>query len=195
MKIHSSKYLLLLLAILAIGIPFVIQFEPFFYPSDLSQIWQINIKLEDPVYDLRLSVIFLGIVITLVAFFEMLMTNFQTEDTLIKYQNTVIFIIIFNIGWKNYPYWANGFFYFYPGYLYDPEALLPMTILGEFWHLPILMVDLIGWVLIPVIIYQLIKKYIKNKDYAIKAGSLIALCSLLIYVMLMNPGYYTWYFD
>lgn len=129
--------LLFILTLLMVNIPQIGQYEPFFKPSiETPGIWLIDIT-KDPHYSFRLDVMLISFLVTIIAAGLAFYSFIVRKDHPISLLDFTLFLLIFSIGWRAYPYWVNGLQYVQPEMVYDPKALLPMTIFGELWRFPV----------------------------------------------------------
>ena len=124
--------------VLIIGIPFANRYIPYTNTfSRFTDVWEIDPKM-DPHYSYRYYCILFGFILTGVSLLITLASFFylkQNADSILL--NISLFLLIVAIGFKNYPYWANGLWHVYGtgsmSSAYDPKALLPETAFGNWW--------------------------------------------------------------
>ncbi len=103
-------------------------------------------------------------------------------------------MLVFSLGFKNYPYWANGLSYAkHVGEGgYDPKAMLPMVRFGEAWRSIVAIFYLISFILIATIIVRLFTLFIKGKGNPWREWQQLVVLILLILSFFITPNYLSW---
>jgi hypothetical protein len=194
-----TKILLVISLLLLATVPFTILFLPstWSFPPE-NNTWN-TIPSSDPDFWYRFIIIFTGLSLTvlalLISVIGLFIKNTNASSKLLYFS---IFVFVFYIGWISLPYWTNGLYQVFSkgtSSMFDPKALLPMTIIGEFWRLPILL-------LYPFILLYLVFSFIRFIIVVIRRDKpginniLILIFSLLTMgVQFLLPGYFYWLLD
>jgi len=150
-------------------------------------------------YLFRFSTIFSGLLLALISIFIFITCLFFKKHTATnKLLNLSIFVFVFVVGWISLPYWTNGLYRIFAAAVssaYDPKTLIPMTLIGEIWRIPVL-------VLYPVILCYLLFSFIRFIVVIIRKRKpgwenvLILLYNLLIIAAyFFTPHYFYWLLD
>lgn len=146
----------------------------------------------------RAQFIHAGLALTVISFAIFIVSLFikgsAKKDKLLNY---FLFLLIFLVAWKSYPFWANGLHHVFSNgttSMYDPKDLLPYTEIGSLWALPVLLFHVLILLIIPVPIMLWILDIKKNgfgkKEYFI-IGSLV----LITLTFFTTPHYMYWFMD
>jgi len=147
-------------------------------------------------YMLRFSIIFTGLLITIIALIITIISLFfKQHKAADKLANLSMLVFIFVAGWIALPYWVNGLYVVFvhgTSSAFEPQYLLPMSIIGEIWRIPVL-------VLYPLILIYLVFSFIRFvvmviKYYRPKAKNLLILLFniLIIVAWFFVPHYFYW---
>ncbi len=150
-------------------------------------------------YLLRFSVIFLGLLLTVASLLVTVISVFFHKHSAIhKLANLSIFMFVFVSGWIALPYWTNGLYFVFSAGLssaFDPKELLPMTLIGEFWRIPVL-------IFYPVIVLYMIFSLIRFIVIVIKKKKfepinilILTYNILVIAAYFFTPHYFYWLLD
>ena len=190
----ERRRIIFILAGLIVGIPLANlcrPFRPFAF-------WEENIS-EEPFFIFRFIVSFVGILLTLYSFVLLCKSLSRPSTNTIKMRafEILLFILVFEIGWKHYPYWANGLSYIgCGGGTYDPKGLVPMAYIGEFWRIPIMLFYPIELILIPTTFVILIVTSIKSKKIdLITLLGIVIIATTIALNYFINTDYWAWLMD
>jgi len=148
---------------------------------------------------LRFSMIFFGLILTVIAAIISLTSLFFSKHTAgDKLANLSILVFVFVIGWMGLPYWANGLYYVFSSgttSLYDPKALLPMTLMGEIWRIPVLVFYpvILAYLLFSLIRFMVI--VFRRKNPGIINVMILIYNLLIIVTFFFVPHYFYWLLD
>ncbi|HOH84632.1 MAG TPA: hypothetical protein PLI16_08470, partial [Bacteroidales bacterium] len=115
-----------------------------------------------------------------------------------KLANLSMFVFVFVVGWMAIPYWTNGLYHVFccgTSSLFDPKSLLPMTIIGEAWRIPILVLYplFMGYLLFSLI--RFIVLVVRRKNPGIINVVILLFNLLIIAVFFFVPHYFYWLLD
>lgn len=103
------------------------------------------------------------------------------------------------IGWKSYPYWVNGVHRAsYETVVtsgLDPKALIPMSWIGDFWRLGVLLfypVALVGTIVLLVATCRAVSK---ESPGVLWVGVTVVLLMITLITFVASPNYFTWLMD
>ena len=135
---NLSKLVLICIVLIS-GLPFILFFDT---PFSFSSISSLHDTSRDPYYYLRYTIITAGFILALLSTF-LLVSNLLQESVHLneKYKAIVFWLIIFHLGWKDYPFWVNGLHHVNAsGGDYDPKLLLPITsFYGSCWYFGVIL--------------------------------------------------------
>jgi hypothetical protein len=107
-------------------------------------------------------------------------------------------VCAFALGWKSFPYWANGVFAAYVGaapvWDFDPKRLPPMTWIGDLWRVAVVLSYPFCVGFVPVLVLGSLQLLRSPETRARGAAS----CGMLVLVVLCfacSPGYMKWLMD
>jgi len=197
MKISTRTLLVISVVTLLLVIPANI-FQPISLATSTANPWQV-MPATYPGHLLRFSIIFSGLLITLISLIVLISSIFFTKHTASdKLANLSLFVFVFVLGWMAIPYWTNGLYHVFccgTSSSFDPKSLLPMTLIGEVWRIPILF-------LYPLILLYLIFSFIRIIVVVIRKKNLgtnellILISSILVIVTAyFTPHYFYWLLD
>ena len=132
-----------------------------------------------------------GFIILLYSVFK---KNYLRKDKLLNY---FLFVLIFAIAWKNYPYWANGLHHVFSNgtsSMYDPKDILPYSEIGIIWSASVLMYHILIWIIIPFPVVLWILD-IKNNGFTLKDYLIIVVLLLIAASFYITPNYMYWFLD
>ena len=194
-----TKILLVISLLVLALLPFANLFPPYLlsFPPG-TDAWNIN-PANDTDYLYRFIIMAAGMGLTILALLLAITGLFiRNTSAANKFLNINIFVFVFYLGWMSLPYWTNGLYQvFHHGTtsLFDPKAMLPMTLVGEIWRLPILL-------LFPLILLYLLFSLIRFIIVVIRREKpginniLILIYSLLtLGIQFLLPGYFYWLLD
>ncbi|CAA9546307.1 MAG: hypothetical protein AVDCRST_MAG88-433 [uncultured Thermomicrobiales bacterium] len=105
----------------------------------------------DPLYPLRAGLVALGLLAPVVGLggtLAAIATRRRDPARVILQASLTVFAGA--LGWRCYPYWANGVFSAYAGRApvtdFDPKALIPATWIGNAWIAGVLLLYPLAWV-------------------------------------------------
>ena len=180
-----SLGLLLLLVALA---PFAMSLPP--YPAYSST---------DSLQPRRVALVLVGLMAAVVAFVEsVVMARHSRRDFIALASFAAVFIACAVVGWRSYPYWATGVYQVgigtFPPMGQDPKRLIPMTWIGDFWRLPVLMLYLLCYIAVPTLSVAAIFALWRRR---FEAGIITAVCIgiILVFMLGFSPDYVTWLMD
>jgi len=178
-----SLGLLLLLVALT---PYAMRFPAFdFYAADA-----LSLK--------RTLLIIFGLLAALISFSEFIFFLIRYHEIFTTTACAAASLACAVIGWRSYPYWATGVYQVRIGAhsfgLQDPKDLAPMTWIGEFWRLPVLLLYLVCYVAVPLLLVISVIA-IRRRRYGL--GITIGLCMAIVLVFMVgfSPGYIDWIMD
>lgn len=186
--------------ILAAGIPFAGRYLPNTLTLDsMNAVISGNIA-NDPHYAFRVVMISLGMLLSVISLTLAVISLFRKDVTVgQRLLMLVLSLIIFNIGWRLYPFYANGLMQIFgdgrTSSGFDPKDLYPCNTFEMIWPLVVMLFYLFMILIIPVlIIIHLIIAYLKR--VAGKTELLIIIVYLLNYAFIwLTPQYLYWFFD
>lgn len=176
---------LALLTILLVLSPFAMSLPP--YPSHTT----------DLLYPYRLTLVLLGVSTTVMSLIEFTVVLRRTSLEILAVRGAA-FLACAVIGWRSYPYWANGVYQAatgaFPWMDQDPSGLIPMLWLHETWPLSVLLLYMLCWIGVPVL-FAAIVVALRRRQF-IPAG-VTALCTGLVLVFMVgfSPDYVAWLMD
>ena len=197
MKI-STRILLVISAItLLLVIPANI-FQPISFATSTADPWQV-FPAEYPGYLLRFSIIFSGLLLTLISLIIFITSLFFPKHTVSdKLANLSMFVFVFVIGWMAIPFWANGLYHVFccgTSSLFDPKSLLPMTIIGEVWRIPVLVLYPLLLIYLLFSLIRFIVVVVKNKNPGVNNLLILIFNLLIIVAYFFTPHYFYWLLD
>ena len=195
LKSKPTILLTVVILFLLIGIPFVNRYIPYTDTfNDQKDVWEVNLK-DDIEYSSRLRAILIGFLLTLFGFVILIISIVRNRSNALL--NLLLFLLIFSIGTKNYPYWINGLNnakFEADGGWYDPKALLPDTITFGTWSSMIAIFYFATFVMIIKSLIFLISNF-KNKDRRTDLFVNCFVTALLIFSFFLTPNYLSWLAD
>lgn len=105
----------------------------------------------DPLYPLRAGLVTLGLLAPVVGLGGTLaaLAARRHDPARVALQASLT-VFAGALGWRCYPYWANGVFSAYVGRVpvtdFDPKALIPATWIGDAWIAGVLLIYPLAWV-------------------------------------------------
>lgn len=102
------------------------------------------------------------------------------------------------IGWRTFPYWAGGVYQYkigaFPWIDQDPKNLPPMIWAGDLWRVPIMLLDLCYYVVLPLLLLFALAALVKRRwwEGGIIAGSITVVAAA---IWLWSPRYMDWLMD
>lgn len=105
----------------------------------------------DPLYPLRAGLVALGLLAPVVGLGGTLAAlPARRRDPARVARQASLTVFAGALGWRCYPYWANGVFSAYAGRVpvtdFDPKALIPATWIGHVWIAGVLLLYPLAWV-------------------------------------------------
>ncbi len=198
MKTITKTLLVISLLVLA-SVPLIFLYLPasWTFPPENST-WN-TIPSSDPDFWYRFIIIFAGLgltVLTLViSITGLFIRNISASGKLLYFS---IFAFVFSVGWMSFPYWISGL---YPVFrnetsaMFDPKALLPMTLMGEFWRLPILMLYPLIFLYLLFSLIRFIIVVIRREEPGINNFLILFYSLLTLGIHYLLPGYFYWLLD
>jgi len=197
MKISTRTLLVISAVTMLLVIPANI-FQPVAYATAFADPWQV-MPAEYPGYLPRFSVIFSGLLLTLISFIVFITSLFFSKHAASdKLANLSMFVFVFVIGWMAIPYWTNGLYHVFccgTSSSFDPKSLLPMTITGEAWRIPVLVVYplLVGYLLFSLI--RFIVVVFRYRKPGLNNIIILIFNLLIIGAYFFTPHYFYWLLD
>lgn len=180
---------------LLIGIPFVNRYIPYTDTfNDQKDVWEVNLK-DDPEYSSRLKATLIGFFLTLFGLVTLIISIVRNRSNALL--DILLFLLIFSIGAKNYPYWINGLNnakFDADGGWYDPKALLPDTITFGTWSSMIAIFYIVTFVMVIKSLIFLTSN-LKNQDRRTEVYVNGFVTALLIISFFLTPNYLSWLAD
>jgi hypothetical protein len=95
------------------------------------------------------------------------------------------------------PYLANGLYFIFQtgtSSLYDPKEMIPMTFMGEFWRLPVIVITPLA---ILFLAFNIIRLMVILPRYGLKKVIVYNLLFTLLSLgsFFITPHYFYWLFD
>jgi len=197
MKISTRTLLVISAVTLLLVIPANL-FQPMAFATSMADPWQV-LPAEYPGYLLRFSVIFSGLLLTLIALFIFIISLFFSKHTASdKMANLSMFVFVFVIGWMAIPFWTNGLYHVFccgTSSLFDPKSLLPMTIIGEVWRIPVLVLYPVLLIYLLFSLIRFIVVVIKHKNPGVYNLLILIFNLLIIVAYFFTPRYFYWLLD
>lgn len=197
MKVSTRTLLVISAVTLLLVIPANI-FQPISFATSTANPWQV-MPAAYPGYLLRFSIIFSGLLLSLISLIVFITSLFFSKHSASdKLANLSMFVFVFVVGWMAIPYWANGLYHVFcvgTSSLFDPKSLLPMTIIGEAWRIPVLISYplLLGYLLFSLIRFIVVVARYRNPGFN---NILILVFNLLIIgTYFFTPHYFYWLLD
>jgi hypothetical protein len=181
--------------------PYVISFQPF--ESIYETVSYDAPHKEDPLYAKRAFTIAYGIcasvACTILAFIG-LVFNFRDRLRLVLQFSMAVCALV--IGWRTFPYWANGIHVVYMSdmtmgmkYNFDPKGLMPCSWdWGGVWYSGTLLLYPLVFVAVPFLMTMTVRMLGRT---GLNAAIVVSMAALLLsfLVLLVTPGYFTWFID
>jgi hypothetical protein len=185
-----------ILAALLAATPLAMSFAP--YPEIRQHgVWS-QAYVGNPSYPLRASLIAFGLLGT-VAAVAIAVRSYARETwsrgTLVA---TSIAFACWAVGWHSYPYWVNGVFRsrdVAAGGAFDPKALPPMTWVGEFWRIPILLLYPVAFLWATAVLVAAFRSILSARGRSLWAWGVIITSAITLSCLLYCPEYGTWLMD
>lgn len=108
---------------------------------------------------------------------------------------------LFNLqtGWSFLPFWSLGLhrIFWQEGfsYLFDPKERIPMSLMGELWRFPVLLLQVLIPMALLLYLILLIIRLVKKKDASVYLYNMIVLLALPLIQRLLLPHYLKWLVD
>lgn len=174
-------------------------FQPVSFSSEAgNDSWQLSFTPYSD-YLLRFSIIFFGLLLTLICLIiTMVSLFFYKHAAADKLANLSMLVFVFVVGWMAIPYWTNGLYHvFYNGTssAFDPKALLPMILIGEFWRIPVLVLYPLLLIYLLFSLIRFIVVVIKNKNPGVSNLLILIFNLLIIVAYFFTPHYFYWLLD
>ena len=153
----------------------------------------------DALYPYRAALVLFGLLATNAALAEFIVTCFRRRSDVIALAPfAAAFLACAVVGWRSYPYWANGVYQVrlgaFPMMDQDPKGLIPMLWIGDMWRVPVVLLTLVCYLAIPVLG---ITAFIALLRRRLMIGSMTVLCIVIVLVFMLafSPDYETWLMD
>ncbi len=183
---------LLLIIVANLFLPYSFSFSP------SADVWNIN-PASDPLYAYRVAIIFSGLALAAIALVVTCISFFLRHHAIdAKLANLSIFILVFYVDWMSVPYWTNGLLHVFgkgASTTFDPKALLPMTILGEAWRLPILVMHPLVLVYLVFSLVRFIVVIVRRNKPGLNNILILIYTLLNIALLFFIPQYFNWLLD
>lgn len=186
-----------LLALLVALAPYAMSLRPF-EGIYTQSVYSAN-HSSDSLYPVRAALILLGLGATIFAFGQLAVSLFHNpKDWIGLAPYVAVFLACAVIGWRSYPYWAEGVYQVgigaYPPTDQDPKALMPMVWIGDLWRLPVLLLYLICYAAIPALVIVSAVGFWKRRFLSAgitATGTAIA----AVFMIWFSPDYVAWLMD
>ncbi len=197
-RILKIQYFIAVL--LAVGIPFAGRFQPYTVMMESGNGVMAGSVSDDPHYIFRIICISLGMTFALVSIALSVVSLFRKECSVgQRLLMLVLSLLIFNIGWRLFPFYANGLMQVFgnggSSSAFDPKDLFPNNTFRFVWPLVVVLFYLFLVFIIPLlIIVHLLISY--TKRVAGKTEVMMVIIYLLNYAFIwLTPQYLYWFFD
>ena len=127
-----------------------------FAPDGAYYVGETRHTPESPasVYPLRVALVLFGLIATAVTFAQFLWSFRRGPESLVTAPPSfAAFFACAVVGWRSFPYWVMGVYQVRIGHFpprdQDPKSMIPMTWIGELWRLPVMILPLLCYVLLP----------------------------------------------
>ncbi len=152
----------------------------------------------DGLDDFRRILVYSGILLTSALLALLLISAASAKESAKdKILNYFLFLLVFAIAWKSYPYWANGLHFVFSGgtsSLYDPKDLIPYVDIGIIWSVPVLFFHMLIWLIVPLpVILAVIN--IRKEGVNYKDALTLLIIVLLVSSFYFTPDYMYWFMD
>ncbi len=153
----------------------------------------------DSLYLWRSAAVLFGLVATIAAFAEFVVSLLRTRANIIAIVPfAAAFLACAVVGWRSYPYWAAGAYQVHIGTFpridLDPKGVAPMVWIGELWRLPVLLLEIACWLAAPLLGAMGIVAIYRRQ---VLCGSITVLCVgiALTCMLRFSPEYGAWLID
>jgi hypothetical protein len=199
-NIHLLNRLQLLIILIALGgaVFYLLHFStlPQVYRG-FSDVWLLDMP-SDPQFSERKIFIHTGMGISLLSFLlfaAMIFIRRRGQSGF--WFGMTAFMLVFMICWRSYPYWAyalQDIFATGGNSCYDPKALLPMALMGEYWRFPVLILQMLVW---PLSLFILLREIIifRANRKLLPLLLIVLMVLLQAVVVVFTPGYLEWLLD
>ena len=196
LHIMLSIQWLLLLILLAL-IPYAMSFPPFEQIFEVGS-YKANYN-EDPLQSQRMFLMSFGFIISFISLLLAISGLFiKPRNKLRVAAQFGIAIATMWIGWRTYPYWANGIYQVYTGdlsmgaqYDFDPKGLSIPAI----WALLVILLYPATYLGIIALIVLAFRYKEKEPWYSSCIWAVILMAAIIILTSILSPGFVTWYLD
>ena len=159
-------------------------------------VWQTD-HTSDPMYPQRCMLVAFGLIASVCVTFLALVCAIRVCTGQVVALAISVGICALTLGWRMYAYWATGVFAATHGTakvtIFDPKALIPMTWIGDFWRLPILLLFLASVVGVPTSVV-LAGFGLRKRQW--RGAVVVALCTgVTVAAYLSSPNYMYWLMD
>lgn len=153
----------------------------------------------DSLHPYRATLILLGLIATNAAFAEFIVTCFRRRSDVIAITPfAAAFLACAVVGWRSYPYWANGVYQVgigaFPLMDQDPKGLIPMVWIGELWRLPVLLLYVLCYVALPALGIAAVVALLRHR-FIVGGMTILCISITLILMLGFSPDYLTWLMD
>jgi hypothetical protein len=186
-----------LLALLVMLAPYAMSLRPF---EDIYTMGVYGAKHStDALFPVRQGLILLGLGTTVFALGQLILSFLRNPKDLIGLApHIAVFLASAVIGWRSYPYWAEGVYQVdigaYPSTDQDPKALMPMVWIGDLWRMPVVLLYLVCYVAIPLLVIASVVGFLKRRY--VPAGITAAGIAVAVVPMIwFSPNYLGWLMD
>ena len=186
-----------LLAVLLSLAPYVMTFAPYgpYYEGQALHAPEVT----DLLYPLRVMLVLFGLMATVVAFAQFLRTFRRDASSLVSAAPSfATFFACAVVGWRSFPYWVMGVYQVkigaFPPRDQDPKSMIPMIWIGELWRLPIMLLPLLSYVVLPgLAVLAVVLAW--RRQYAAACITVSCESVALLFMLAFSPGYIGWLMD
>ena len=152
----------------------------------------------DSLYALRVVLILFGLIATVVTFAQFVRSFRHGPSSLLAVPSFAAFFACAVVGWRSFPYWVMGVYQVgigaFPPRDQDPKSMIPMTWISEFWRLPVMILPLLCYVVLPGL--AVLAGVLLWKRQFVAAGITASCASVaLVFMLAFSPDYMTWLMD
>jgi hypothetical protein len=152
----------------------------------------------DNFYAQRVVLVLLGLCTTLIAGCELIAVLWRKRSDILGLTAFVAaFLACAVIGWRSFPYWATGIYRSIGAFGlrdHDPKSFIPMIWIGELWRLPVLLLYLVCYAMVPLLMAAATIALWRRR---FTVGAVCATCTGLVAIFMFrfSPDYITWLID
>ena len=153
----------------------------------------------DSLYPGRVALVLFGLAATVVTFAEFVRSfHHGSFDAVSAPPSFAAFFACAVVGWRLYPYWVMGVYQVcigaFPPRDQDPKSMIPMTWISELWRLPVMVLPLLCYVVLPGL--AVLSGVLLWRRQFVAAGITASCASIaLVFMLAYSPDYMTWLMD